>query len=240
MLTAALLAATVMDQQNQIRIPETGVLVFSKTAGFRHGSIEAGKEMFKKLALEHAWMVWYSEDAAEFTPEKLGKYQVIVFLNTTGDILDESQQKAMEAWYGPGRGFVGIHAAADTEYDWEWYGKLVGAYFKGHPAQQEADVILEDREHPATKHLPAVWHRKDEWYDYRVNPRTNVRVLARVDTSTYEGHSMGDDHPITWCQEYKSGGRSFYTGLGHTDESYTEQAFVEMIGQAVNWASKRQ
>lgn len=223
----------------QIRIPETGVLVFSKTAGFRHGSIEAGKEMFKKLALEHAWMVWYSEDAAEFTPEKLGKYQVIVFLSTTGDILNPSQQKAMGDWFGPGRGFVGIHAAADTEYEWEWYGQLVGAYFKGHPAQQEADIIVEDREHPATKHLPAVWHRKDEWYDYRANPRGKVKVLARLDTSTYEGHSMGEDHPITWCREFERGGRSFYTGLGHTDASYTEEAFVTMIGQAVNWVERK-
>ena len=239
MFTAALLAATVMDQQNQIRIPETQVLVFSKTAGFRHGSIEAGKEMFKKLALEHAWIVDYSEDSTVFSRKSVGKYDVIVFLNTTGDILNQSQQEAMEGWFGPRRGFVGIHAAADTEYDWEWYGQLVGAYFKGHPAQQEADVILEDREHSATKHLPAVWHRKDEWYDYRANPRGNVKVLASLDTSTYEGHSMGDDHPITWCQEYKSGGRSFYTGLGHTDASYIEEAFVEMIGQAVIWASQR-
>ena len=223
----------------QIRIPETGVLVFSKTAGFRHGSIGAGKEMFKKLALEHAWMVDYSEDSGVFTSERLGKYQVIVFLNTTGDILDEGQQEAMEGWFGPGRGFVGIHSAADTEYEWEWYGKLVGAYFKGHPAQQEADVIVEDRCHPAMGHLPAVWHRKDEWYDYRVNPRGSVTVLASLDTSTYEGHTMGEDHPITWCQKYKSGGRSFYTGLGHTVASYTEQAFVTMIAESVRWVNRQ-
>ena len=236
-LTVALLVATVLTDQ-EFRIPETGVLVFSKTAGFRHGSIGAGKEMFKKLALEHAWMVDYSEDSGVFTPERLGKYQVIVFLNTTGDILDPGQQRAMEGWFGPGRGFVGIHAAADTEYEWEWYGKLVGAYFKGHPAQQEADIIVEDRFHPAMGHLPAVWHRRDEWYDYRASPRGSVRVLASLDTSTYEGHSMGDDHPITWCQELEKGGRSFYTGLGHTDASYTEKAFVEMIGKAVIWAAK--
>ena len=240
MLTAALLAVTVMDQQNQIRIPETQVLVFSKTAGFRHGSIPAGKEMFKKLALEHAWIVDYSEDATVFSQKNFGKFDVIVFLNTTGDILDDSQQKAMEEWMGPGRGFVGIHAAADTEYDWEWYGKLVGAYFKGHPRIQKASIKVENCDHPAMKHLPMVWTRTDEWYDYRASPRGNVTVLASLDTSTYEGHSMGEDHPITWCQEYKSGGRSFYTGLGHTDASYTEQAFVEMIGQAVNWASKGQ
>lgn len=239
MLLSALFAATVMTQDRQIRIPETQVLVFSKTAGFRHGSIGAGKEMFRRLGMEHAWIVDYSEDSAIFNSEKLGKYDVIVFLSTTGDILDDVQQKAMEAWFKPRRGYVGIHAAADTEYEWEWYGKLVGGYFKSHPAQQEADVIVEDRKHPTTKHLPAVWHRKDEWYDYRVNPRPSVKVLASLKTSSYTGHSMGEDHPITWCQEFEGSGRSFYTGLGHTNESYTEKAFVEMIRQAVAWACQR-
>ena len=239
MFLSALFAATVLSQDRQIRIPETQVLVFSKTAGFRHGSISAGKDMFRKLALEHAWIVDYSEDSAVFTSVKLGKYDVIVFLNTTGDILDDVQQKAMEGWFKPGRGYVGIHAAADTEYEWEWYGKLVGGYFKGHPKIQQASIKIENCDHPTMKHLPMVWTRTDEWYDYRVNPRAKVKVLASLDTSTYTGHSMGEDHPITWCQEFEGGGRSFYTGLGHTDESYKEEAFVVMIAQAVRWACKR-
>lgn len=239
LLSAAVLAATVLTQDPVFRIPETQVLVFSKTAAFRHGSIGAGKKMFEKLSMERAWITDYSEDSSVFTSDKIAKYDVIVFLSTTGDVLGDAQQKAMEGWMGEGRGYIGIHAAADTEYDWSWYGSLVGGYFLSHPAQQVADVHIEATGHPTMKHLPRVWRRKDEWYDYRTNPRGKVQVLATLDTSTYTGHKMGGDHPIVWCQELKGGGRMFYSGLGHTDASYTEDAFVEMIAEAVRWVCKR-
>ncbi len=231
MLIAALALAA-----QQVSIPELGVLVFSKTAGFRHASIEDGKQMFKKLASENAWMLETTEDAEAFV-KGLPRAKVVVFLSTTGDVLNDEQQKAFEAWYRKGNGYVGIHAAADTEYGWPWYGSLVGAWFKSHPAIQKANVNMEDTRHATTKGLPNVWPRTDEWYDYRINPRGAVYVLASLDPSSYTGHSMGQDHPIVWCHSF-DGGRSFYSGLGHTAESYTEPAFVGMIANAVKWAGK--
>ena len=139
-----------------------------------------------------------------------------------------NQQNAFENYIGDGGGYVGIHSAADTEYDWAFYGNLVGAYFKQHPANQQATIKVADKSHPATKHLPDRWNRFDEWYDYRANPRGDVHVLATLDETSYDDATMGSDHPITWCQDF-GGGRSFYTGLGHTKESYGEPAFQKHL-----------
>lgn len=218
-------------------VPELGVLVFSKTAGFRHESIADGRLMFSTLGRENAWSLTFTENAIQFI-NALPKTKVVVFLNTTGDVLDDKQQTEFVKWYKKGGGFVGIHSAADTEHDWPWYGKMVGAYFKTHPAIQNASVVIEDAKHPAMKHLPKTWHRSDEWYDYDANPRKFVKVLARLDPKSYKDSEMDDDHPIVWCQEFE-GGRSFYSGLGHTSESYTESEFVTMIRYAVLWAAKK-
>jgi type 1 glutamine amidotransferase len=161
-----------------------------------------------------------------------------VFLSTTGDVLNATQQTAFQSYIASGKGYVGVHAAADTEYDWAWYGGLVGAYFLSHPAIQQATLRVEDRSNVMTSHLPADWPRTDEWYNYRTNPRANVRVLMRLDETTYTGGTMGD-HPITWCQNY-GGGRSFYTGLGHTEASYTETNFTRMLLGAIQWAGGAQ
>ncbi|HXH62470.1 MAG TPA: ThuA domain-containing protein [Fimbriimonadaceae bacterium] len=232
MFVAALILAT-----QQVSIPELGVLVFSKTAGYRHASIEDGKKMFIDLASKNAWMLQITEDSDEFVRD-LPRAKVVVFLSTTGDILDDQQQKAFEDWYRKGHGYVGIHAAADTEYDWPWYGELVGAWFKRHPQIQKATVVFEDTRHPITKGMPQTMERTDEWYDYRVDPRGAVYVLAHLDPSSYQGSQMPDDHPIAWCHEF-DGGRAFYTGFGHTSESYTETAFVKLITNAVLWAGHR-
>ncbi|WP_433363968.1 ThuA domain-containing protein [Actinoplanes sp. CA-142083] len=208
--------------------PLTKVLVFSKTAGFRHDAIPAGIAAIQKLGNENGFSVTATEDAAQFTAANLAQYQAVVWLSTTGDVLDANQQAAFQSYIGAGGGYVGVHAAADTEYDWPWYGGLVGAYFLSHPAIQPATVRVEDATNPATAHLPAAWVRTDEWYNYRANPRANVRVLLSLDESTYSGGSMAGDHPITWCQNY-GGGRAFYTGLGHTQESYADPNFTRLL-----------
>ena len=231
-----LLAAIVLANQ-QVSVPELGVVVFSKTAGFRHDSIADGKKMFEKLASENGWILQETEDAAELVND-LSRAKVVVFLSTTGDVLDDAQQKAFEDWYRKGNGYVGIHAAADTEYGWPWYGSLVGAWFLRHPQIQPAKVVVEDLRHPVTKGLSAVWQRTDEWYDYRWDPRGAVYVLARLDPASYTGSQMAGDHPIVWCHDFE-GGRAFYSGLGHTAESYTEPAFVNMIKNAILWAATR-
>ncbi len=214
------------------------VLVFSKTAGFRHGSIPVGIATMRELGREHGFRVQATEDSAWFEPEKLARFDAVVFLNTTGDVLDDEQQRTFEAFIRAGKGYVGVHSAADTEYDWPWYGKLCGAWFKTHPRIQPADINVENRTFPATSFLPEVWKRTDEWYVYRESPRPNVKVLLSLDESSYEGGGMNGDHPIAWYQEF-DGGRSFYTGGGHTDESYKEPLFRKHLAEAVMWAAGR-
>lgn len=213
-----------------------GVLVFSRTVGFRHDSIPAGIECIMRLGETYGFTVHATEDAAEFNPESLSRFKAIVFLNTTGDVLNDQQQLAMEQFIRAGNGFVGIHSAADTEYDWPWYGELVGAYFKSHPAIQPATVRVVDRRHPSTHHLAETWQRTDEWYNYHEAPPRRFRLLAMLDESTYSGGTMGEEHPIAWCQEH-DGGRSWYTGGGHTIESFSEPDFVRHILGGIQWAA---
>ncbi len=202
--------------------PRFAVLVFSKTTGFRHNSIPQAITAIKALGADHGFAVDSTEDAARFTDARLAGYKVVVFLSTTGDVLDNGQKAAFERYIRSGGGFVGVHSASDTEYRWAWYGRLVGAYFAHHPEIQDATIHIEDRTHPSTKDLPAVWRRTDEWYNFRSNPRGVVHVLATLDETTYySGGNMGNDHPIAWCQAVE-GGRSWYTAMGHTSESYAE------------------
>ncbi|QQQ79463.1 ThuA domain-containing protein [Saccharothrix sp. 6-C] len=216
--------------------PGPEVLVFSKTAGFRHDAIPAGTQAIRDLGSANGFTVTATEDAAAFTTANLARYAVVVFLNTTGDVLDAAQQTAFQSYVDGGGGYVGVHAAADTEYDWPYYGQLVGAYFHSHPHIQQATVRPEDRSHPATAHLPATWSRTDEWYNFRTNPRATSKVLANVDESGYTGGTMAGDHPISWCRTQASG-RSFYTGLGHTVESYADPVFRNHLLGGIRYAA---
>ncbi|MDO0937964.1 ThuA domain-containing protein [Streptomyces sp. DG2A-72] len=210
------------------------VLVFSKTAGFRHDSIPEGVAALKELGASSGYTVDATEDAGAFTPSNLRRYDAVVFLSTTGDVLNGKQQRAFEGYIRHGGGYMGVHAAADTEYDWAFYGGLAGAYFESHPAIQRATVHVEDHAHPATAGLNAIWDRTDEWYNYRSNPRDRAHVLASLDESSYTGGTMDGDHPIAWCQQYQ-GGRSFYTGGGHTKESYAKPAFRQHLLGGLRW-----
>ncbi|MFF9867310.1 ThuA domain-containing protein [Streptomyces sp. NPDC013953] len=213
------------------------VLVFSKTAGYRHDSIPAGIAALKELGASSNITVDATEEARQFTTGNLARYDAVVFLSTTGDVLDAQQQKAFENYVATGGGYAGVHAAADTEYDWEFYGGLVGARFASHPHIQPATVRVEDHDHPATAHLPSAgWQRTDEWYDYRTNPRGQARILATLDETTYEGGTMKGDHPIAWCRSYE-GGRAFYTGGGHTAASYEEPAFRRHLLGGLQYAT---
>ncbi|MET7394809.1 ThuA domain-containing protein [Dactylosporangium sp. NPDC005572] len=211
------------------------VLVFSKTAGFRHDSIPAGITAIQQLGAANGFTVTATEDANAFTTANLAQYEAVVFLSTTGDVLNATQQTAFESYIRGGGGYVGIHAAADTEYDWPFYGELMGAWFSSHPAIQQVTMKVEDRTHPATAHLGATWVRTDELYNYRTNPRSTAHVLATLDESTYSGGTMGADHPFVWCKTVQSG-RSFYTGGGHTQESYADAAFRSHLLGAIRYA----
>lgn len=210
------------------------VLVFSKTAGFRHGSIPKGKEALLLMGKQNNFLVDTTEDAAVFTAEKLKQYDAVVFLSTTGNILNDEQQAAFENFIRSGKGFVGIHAAADTEYEWPWYNKLVGAYFVSHPKQQKAKLTVTDHKHASTKHLPHVWERFDEWYNYK-SRNNDVNVLMTIDEKSYEGGKEGAYHPMAWYHSF-DGGRAFYTALGHTDESYKEENFLKHVLGGIKYA----
>ncbi len=220
----------------ETKMPEL-VLVFTKTAGFRHQSIEKGVQTFRELGRKNGFIALQTESGEDFTPQNLKNYKLVVFLNTTMDVLNDAQQKAFESYIKNGGSYLGVHAASDTEYDWPWYGKLVGGYFVSHPEQQKAKIEVLDKTHPSTAHLQDVWMHFDEWYNFKdLNP--NVHVLLKLDESSYKGGINGDNHPIAWYHEY-DGGRVFYTGLGHTEASYDEPEFRQHLLGAIEWCLKR-
>lgn len=215
----------------------TKVLVFSKTAGFRHNSIGAGVHAVKMLGTQNNFEVVATENSDVFAEENLRQYGAVVFLNTTGDVLNDAQQRDFERFIQAGGGFVGVHAASDTEYDWPWYGKLVGAYFKGHPSRpnvRNAILRIRTTDHPSTAMLAASWPRKDEWYNFK-NMNPAIKVLINLDETTYEGGTHGENHPIAWYHEY-DGGRAFYTASGHTRGTYSEPLFLQHLLGGIKYA----
>lgn len=208
------------------------VLVFTKTMGYRHASIDAGLNLLQDLATQEGFELKHTENASEFTTDKLNTYGLVIFLNTTGDILNADQQQAFEAYMDADGSFMGIHSATDTEYDWAWYGNLVGAYFDSHPEVQEAVLRVHNESHPAVDHLNSQWIHTDEWYNFRNLKRDQINVVLEVDESTYEGGSMGASHPIAWYREY-AGGKVFYTALGHTSEAYSDPDFKSHIAGGI-------
>lgn len=217
-------------------LADTSLLVFSKTNGYRHAAIPDGIQTLRTLSNEHGFRVEATEDSTAFRPERLSTVDVVVFLNTSGDVLGPTGQNALRNFVRSGGGYVGIHAASDTEYDWPWYGRLVGTYFDGHPEIQEATVRIENPSQPSTHGLPTEWVRRDEWYNFRSNPRDSVQVLLALDGSTYEGGAMGTDHPIAWRQTI-DGGRAWYTAGGHTKASYQDPLFRQHLVGGLRWAA---
>ena len=216
------------------------VLVFSKTAGFRHDSIARGVELIRSLGASHGFAVDSTEDASRFTRRALARYQVVVFLNTTGDVLSRRQQGAFEAYVRRGGGWVGVHSAADTEYDWPFYGHLLGggAWFLSHPAIQAAGLEVEAATHPSTRHYPATFSFTDEWYTFRSNPRCCARVLLTIDETTYNpGVGAMGDHPVAWYH-FVGSGRAWYTNLGHRVETYDDPSFASHLLGGIRWAAR--
>ncbi len=258
--------------------PQPSILVFTKTETYRHASIETGEEVLKKLGMQNNFSVDFTENNVSFTEINLKKYAAVIFLNTSGDVLNNRQQADFQRFIEAGGGFVGIHGAAATEYDWHWYGNLVGAYLSGHPPVQTANVhVIQDDETPVDN-----FQIRNEWCNFRPVPpvgkvwvnapntlisktrigpvdslrqlekhidkrvawtydptqpflQDGTKVLLEVDEKSYEGGSHGDAHPISWKQEYE-GGRSFYTALGHTTESYADANFLQHLLAGIKFA----
>jgi len=245
LILSFLMISTVGKAQNKPDFEEPiHILVFSKTSGFRHASISSGLKMLSDNSKKQNWVLTATEDASLLRDEFLARFDVAVFLNPTGDAVCDTGQEAFEKFMKKGKGFVGIHAAADFEYEWPFYGDLVAGYFLTHPPAQKATVIFENYDHPAMK--PFIGMKKyttiDEWYSFRENPRPRVNVLARLDESTIKKSNndkwkMGD-HPLIWWND-KDGIRSFYTVFGHTHEAFQDKLVIEHIKNAINWAAKR-
>jgi len=209
------------------------VLVFTRTTGFRHASIPTGIATVRALGAEDGFAVTATEDPGAFRPAELAGYRAVVFLSTTGDVLDPAGRSALEAYVRGGGGFVGVHSASDTEYGWPFYAELVGARFAGHPPVQPVTVRF--RPGALTAGLPATWRVTDEPYNFRGRPR-GVQVLATLDESTYSGGTMGADHPIAWTAEVGRG-RSFYIGLGHPDAIYADPVFRTLLAAGIRYAA---
>ena len=193
---------------------EPQVLVFTKTNGWHHQSIPAGIEAIRELGAENGFGVYETDDADFFTRDNLEDFSAVVFLNTNGNILNSKQETAFERYIQAGGGYIGIHSAAATEYEWAWYGELMGAFFDGHPRNpgvRSGVVDIENSEHDATRDLPERWERDEEWYNYQYFYQ-GINVLATLDESSYVGGMHGNHHPIAWYHEY-DGGKAFYTGL---------------------------
>ena len=237
------ISACAQDKQPEYESP-AHVLVFSKTEGYRHGAISSGIKMLFDLSESQNWIITATENPSVFSDGLLTSFDVVVFLNPTGDALSEPNQEAFERFMKSGKGMVGIHAAADFEYEWSFYASILGAHFKTHPPAQKATVIFEDHDHPAMKPFKGMksYTTFDEWYTFKKNPRPEVNVLATLDESTIKKYDNDDwrmdDHPIIWWQE-KDNLRSFYTGFGHTHEGFQDKKMMEHIQKAINWAAYR-
>jgi uncharacterized protein len=221
------------------------VLLFTKTNGWHHESINEGVTAMRAMAQRHHFALDWHEDASIFNDEKLQKYQAVIFLLTTGDILNKEQQAAMERFIQAGKGFVGIHSASDTEYDWDWYTKMVGRSFHIHPLIQTAELSVTSRKFPGLERMPDRFLWTDEWYEFGAERIKGLNYILTVDEKTFDpaadwgtktGKGMGKFHPIAWYHHY-DGGRAFYTGLGHLPATYSDALFLEHIYGGLYWAA---
>ncbi|MFB6841331.1 ThuA domain-containing protein [Streptomyces sp. NPDC056361] len=223
-------------------MPTPDVLIYTRTTGYRHDSIPDGAAALAELAADLGRPAEVTEDPGAFTPERLAGCAAVVLLSTTGNVLTPEGRRAFEAYLRGGGSLLAVHAAANAEPDWPFYGELLGTRFAGHPDIQPGTVLVDDPTHPATAPLPPRWSWTDEWYNFTSDPRTHpnpavrarVRVLARADETTYQGGTHGADHPLVWCGDIDHG-RVFFTALGHAPETYHEPLFRAHLSGALEW-----
>jgi uncharacterized protein len=220
-------------------------LLITTTRGWQHESRHNGVVALRELATRNFFDLVYWEDPNGFTDKYVEQFQVIIFLNTTGNIFDSAQQMVMERFIQSGKGYVGIHSASDTEYDWAWYNKLVGRMFKIHPAVQTAALTVLDPTFPGLEGFAGKKLWTDEWYDFSEEKITGLNYVLGVDENSYNAKvkwgskssdGMGKLHPIAWYHEF-DGGRAFYTALGHLPTVYSDPAFINHLYAGIFWAA---
>jgi type 1 glutamine amidotransferase len=213
------------------------VLMLTATRGFRHDSIPTAIDVMKGLsASSRSFTVDATEDVSSISAGSLAPYDVLVFALTTGELEFTADQKsAIVTFVSQGKGFIGVHSAADTLYEWADYGRLVGAYFKEHPWTQAATVVVEDATHPSTAGLGDRFSIMEEFYTFRDNPRSGVHVLLRLDASSV---GAAGDYPLAWIHAFGAG-RSYYNALGHFAETWRDPLFQRQLVGAIQWAANR-
>ena len=241
LLLAALFFTTPFFAQKQFK-----AFLFTKTGGWHHESINTGVDAIHQLAEEHHFdLVWSDHASRWFRDEVMKDFDLLIFLNTTEDVLNEEEQAVMERFIQSGKGFVGIHAASDTEYDWPWYNQLVGRMFHVHPAVQTGKLMVVDRNFPGLERMPDHRWWTDEWYEFGEEKVEGLNYILALDESTIDakvdwgrkkGDGMGEFHPIAWYHEF-DGGRSFYTALGHLPSKFKDPLFLEHIYGGIFWAA---
>lgn len=220
-------------------------LLFTKTNGYHHESIIEGVSVVRQLAKEHYFTLEWHENAEVFNDQKLEEFDLIIFLSTSGNILNDNQKNAFVKFIQSGKGFVGIHSASNTEEEWDWYTKMIGRIFHIHPDIQTGELSVHDSNFPGMERMPKSFYWTDEWYEFTEEKIEGINYLLTVDENTYnpiaewddrEGSGMGEFHPISWYHEY-DGGRAFYTSLGHMPATYNDILFQQHIYGGIYWAA---
>ncbi len=210
--------------------------MLTATAGFRHDSIPAARQVMTALGPANGFTVTATEDLALLTTTALAGYDVLFFALTSGELaLSADQKGAVLAFVAGGKGFVGAHSAADTLHGWPEYRHLVGASFKEHPWTAPGRVAVEDRTHATTAGLGDVFEITEEFYTFTDNPRPRVHVLLRLDPASV---GAAGDYPLAWTLSYGSG-RGYYNGLGHFDATWRDPGFQRQLAAAIRWAAGR-
>jgi type 1 glutamine amidotransferase len=226
-----------------------GILIFSKTSGFRdEPGIQASNAALAAISEERGWPYFITENGAVMNPEQLAKFKLVVWNNTSGDPLTEEQRAAFKNWVESGGSYLGLHGAGGDPIenhghtslaDWKWYVEtLVGAQFVVHSGIVPGDIHIEDRKSPVTRNLPAVWHRSEEWYAFSASPRPRpgFHILASVDEKSYDPGraTMGSDHPLVWWH-CAGKGHALYSALGHAGSMYAEPLMIRFLDNALSW-----
>jgi len=243
--TVVLFAAVTLFFCSQTYSQQFNALLFTKTDGYHHESINDGVTAVKQLADRNFFTVEWHENAEVFNDKKLSEFDLIIFLSTTGNILTDDQKSAFTKFIQSGKGFVGIHSASDTEYEWDWYTKMVGRTFHIHPVIQTAVLDVQDYNFPGMERMPKSFYWTDEWYEFTEERIDGINYILTVDEKTFDpnvqwgekiGKGMGDFHPISWYHKY-DGGRAFYTALGHVPATFSDKLFMEHIFGGIYWAA---
>ena len=214
------------------------ILMLRHSGGFEHSYLPDAEVLIKKLALEHDWQATTTHHPQRLTPEALEKLDLLIFA-TTGELpFDDAQKQAILDFVKGGKGFMGIHNATDTCYEWAAYGEMIGGYFNGHPWSEKVRVIVEDQDHPATRMLGSAFELTEEVYTFKAWDRSKTRVLMRLDNDSVDvakGNRDDDDYAMGWCHDYGQG-RVMYTALGHYDHIWHEDWMARHILGAMRWA----